>query len=288
VKRLNAVPFKCGIVKVTLRNKSKTPRRRSAGVLTDRSGHGLLRKAALLLLLSLFADISQSPAQQRTAIETAPVLSLSPNIEAAFPVRIAEGADLPKRATLLIQGIPATLTLTQGRVFDSGVWFVPIADLPKLTIIATSEATGLQKPLTLTLVALDGTVLAEGRTTLAVGPAPGALDAKATAATQAPAGSDARPNPGISPAEEAERLKIGQAALTLNDIAAARLVFEHLANRGSAAGAWHLAQTYDPQVLARTTVGAHFKPDEAVAARWYARAAEMGHAEARRKVAGNR
>jgi hypothetical protein len=250
---------------------------------------------ALLLLLSLFADISQSSAQQRATIETAPVLSLRPNAEAAFPVRIAAGADLPKRTTLLIHGIPATLTLTEGRVFDSGVWFVPVADLPRLKIVAASDAAGLEKPLTLTLVALDGTVLAEGGTTLAVGPVTGALDTEATAAEAKSSPRNevaplARPaaNPAISPAEEAERLKIGQSALALNDIAAARLVFEHLANRGSAAGAWHLAQTYDPQVLARTTVGARFKPDEAVAARWYLRAAELGHAEARRKVAGSR
>ncbi len=288
-------------------DESKTPGRRLAGASTGRSGRRLLQKAALLLLLSLFADIGASSAQQRAVIETEPVVNLSPNVEATFPVRIAAGADLPRRATLLIQGIPSTLTLTEGRVFDSGVWFVPVADLPRLKIVASSEATGLQELLTLTLVALDGTVLAEGSTMLAVGPASSAFDTKTTATAPAAAGSNSAPaeakpaprneiaalaqpaaNPDISPAEEAERLKIGRAALALNDIASARLVFEHLANRGSAAGAWHLAQTYDPQVLARTTVGAQFKPDEAVATKWYARAAEMGHAEARGKVSGNR
>jgi TPR repeat protein len=66
----------------------------------------------------------------------------------------------------------------------------------------------------------------------------------------------------------------------------ARLIFEYLANRGSAAGAYRLAQTYDPKVLARTTIGSLYKPDENVAKDWYLKAAEMGYVEARNKLAG--
>jgi hypothetical protein len=274
-------------------------------------GLELLRAAVLLLALSPLANngrlLAQSPAA-RAVIEASPTLDLTPNVETAFAIRIAAGADLPKRTMLLIQGIPTTLSLTEGRVFDSGVWFVPVADLPKLKIVAASEAAGVRTPLTLTLVSLEGTVLAEGRITLAVNKATGAapVETMSTAAeVKAPVRDDAlatappaaKPAPAkhaapvpataLSPVEEAERLKSGQAALALNDVAAARLVFEYLAKRGSAAGAWHMAQTYDPQVLARR-VGTQIKPDEAAAAKWYAKAAEMGHAEARKKVAGNR
>jgi hypothetical protein len=89
----------------------------------------------------------------------------------------------------------------------------------------------------------------------------------------------------ISANEEAERLKRGQAALALDDIAGARLIFEYLANHGSAAGAYQLALTYDPQVQASGPLGSSFQPDEKLAQSWYAKAAELGHPEARKKIA---
>jgi WD40 repeat protein/uncharacterized caspase-like protein len=88
----------------------------------------------------------------------------------------------------------------------------------------------------------------------------------------------------ISPSEEAERLRSAQVALALDDVGGARLIFEYLATHGSAAGAYQLAQTYDPQILVRTPIGAMFKPDAKVAEGWYLRAAELGHAEARKKL----
>ena len=92
----------------------------------------------------------------------------------------------------------------------------------------------------------------------------------------------------ISPSEEAERLKSGQAALALDDWAAARLIFEYLAAHGSAAGAYQLGQTYDPQFLARTPMGALFKPDAKIAESWYVKAAELGHAEARKRLSASK
>lgn len=88
----------------------------------------------------------------------------------------------------------------------------------------------------------------------------------------------------ISPGEEAERLKSGQAAMALDDIGAARLIFEYLATRGSAAGAYRLAQTYDPQILGHTPMGALVKPDEQIAESWYSKAAELGYPEARKNL----
>lgn len=275
---------------------------------------------SLLTLSPAHIDSAFAQARGEPKIATEPVISLTANVETAFPVHIESATELPKRATLLIKGIPGELTLTEGRVFDSGLWFVPAADLPKLKIQANSQAAGLRLSLAMTLVSLDGTVLAESRTILEVRPASGSetgvpLAVQASAETQrtssviAPAPDEtavppqglagkAIPNSPellkspqpltISPAEEEQRLKSGQEAWDLDDVAGARLIFGYLANRGSAAGAWRLAQTYDPHILGRTTVGARFKPDEAVAARWYAKAAAMGHEEARKKIAGNR
>jgi TPR repeat protein len=89
----------------------------------------------------------------------------------------------------------------------------------------------------------------------------------------------------ISPLEEAERLKRGQAALANDDIPAARLIFEYLANRGSAAGAYQLALTYDPQIQTRDPFGTSVRPDRTLAEQWYRKAAELGHPKAREALA---
>ena len=277
---------------------------------------GLLRILALSLAMAPAAHSVNAFAQADQRAQASPsvraddssVFNLTPNVETVLPIRFASGAALPKQSAVLIQGIPKTLALNEGRMFDSGVWYVPVGSLPTLKILAPRDAAGLRAPLTMTLVSLDGTVLAEGRLTLAIGsPAPvggrSPVEIKSTAAEMKilPAEGTAPPqrtadNPvsgtarslAISPSEEAERLKSGHDAMALDDVAGARLIFEYLANRGSAAGAYRLAQTYDPQILARTTVGALFKPDEAVASKWYAKAAEMGNPDARKKIAGNR
>lgn len=118
-------------------------------------------------------------------------------------------------------------------------------------------------------------------------PAPAAKPAapEVKVAVVPPAAAEKKPaGLAISPVEEAERLKSAQEAMDLDDINGARLIFEYLANRGSGAGAYQLARTYDPKVLARMAMGALVKPDAKIAQSWYAKAAELGHAEARKKL----
>jgi TPR repeat protein len=58
-------------------------------------------------------------------------------------------------------------------------------------------------------------------------------------------------------------------------ISGARLIFEHLALRQSALGAFALAQTYDEKFLKGFFVKG-LEPDPTLAAKWYRRAAELG------------
>lgn len=287
----------------------------------------LLRASALLFMVSLLAGLREASSESNppARIETARLVQIKPNVVTDLPIRLLPDALLPKQVMILIHGAPSTLTFTKGRSFSSGVWLVPQADLLQLKVLASRQALGLQAHLTISLVSLDGTVLAERRMMLDVSEtsndtksqasiaSPPLADTRSTASEVMPARRDdplpppshsgvrivpTESRPGslerkpavlsISPAEEAERLKSGQAALALEDVAGARLILEYLVSRGSAAGAYYLAQTYDPQILARTTVGALFKPDEEVAASWYAKAAEMGHPEARKKIAGTK
>ncbi len=82
------------------------------------------------------------------------------------------------------------------------------------------------------------------------------------------------------PAEQEDKmLKRGSTLLGQNDIAGARLIFQYLANHGSAGGAFAFAESYDPRKLASHRV-AGVTSDADQARSWYARAAELGSREA--------
>jgi hypothetical protein len=99
--------------------------------------------------------------------------------------------------------------------------------------------------------------------------------------------SPAQPEAGavaaISPAEEEVLLKKGALLLKNGDVSAARLNFENLALRGSAKGAFALAQSFDPSVLLTMAI-AGLKPDLMKAKEWYAKAAALGDQEAARRL----
>jgi hypothetical protein len=79
--------------------------------------------------------------------------------------------------------------------------------------------------------------------------------------------------------QEQKMLKRASIVMSQNDIAGARLIFQYLANHGSAGGAFALAETYDPKKWADRLVTG-MTPDANLARSWYARAAELGSKEA--------
>lgn len=79
---------------------------------------------------------------------------------------------------------------------------------------------------------------------------------------------------GISGSEEQSMLRRARELMDRGHITGARLIFEHLAQKRSALGAFALAQTYDEKFL--TSISAKgLKPDQKLAAQWYRRAAEL-------------
>lgn len=88
------------------------------------------------------------------------------------------------------------------------------------------------------------------------------------------AASDLDPN-AISGAEEQSMLRRARELMERGHISGARLLFEHLALRQSALGAFALAQTYDEKFL-KTFLVKGMEPDARLAAKWYRRAAELG------------
>lgn len=95
-----------------------------------------------------------------------------------------------------------------------------------------------------------------------------------------------KPVPAPDPAVEIVGLLLqrGNAALSVGDIMAARLLFERAAGMGSAAAAMALGKTYDITFLLEA--GARGMPaDQALAASWYRKAADLGDGEAQERLA---
>ncbi|TQF82815.1 hypothetical protein FK498_03490, partial [Elioraea sp. Yellowstone] len=90
--------------------------------------------------------------------------------------------------------------------------------------------------------------------------------------------------PHLPPATLALLLRRGEELMRIGDVSAARRFFERAAAGGSGEAALQAGATYDPRVL--ETIGARgIPPDRGLALQWYRRAAAMGVAEARSRIA---
>jgi hypothetical protein len=101
----------------------------------------------------------------------------------------------------------------------------------------------------------------------------------------APAPREAAPAPvrRIDPDELAALLKRAKGLLAIGDITSARLLLERAADAQEAEAALMLAGTYDPQVLGSQDMRG-VAPDPAAAKVWYQKAAQMGSADAKRRL----
>ncbi|MDZ4789709.1 MAG: hypothetical protein SGJ17_00625 [Hyphomicrobiales bacterium] len=88
---------------------------------------------------------------------------------------------------------------------------------------------------------------------------------------------------GISEAEETAMISRANLVLKNSDVSAARLLFEHLARRGSAKAAFAMGQTYDPEFL-KTLFVKGLKADIEKAKAWYRRSVELGGGEAQARL----
>ncbi|MGF1622929.1 MAG: hypothetical protein ACFCUR_20255 [Rhodomicrobiaceae bacterium] len=73
---------------------------------------------------------------------------------------------------------------------------------------------------------------------------------------------------------EQAMLKRGHDMIQQGHVSGARIIFEHLAEQSSPLGAFALAQSYDARFLRENGIEGT-TPDEALAAKWYQRAAEL-------------
>lgn len=95
------------------------------------------------------------------------------------------------------------------------------------------------------------------------------------------AATASRAEPPLAGPEEDQLLQRASALMKRGDVTGARLLFEHLALRGSALGAFALAQSFDPRHLNKIYVRG-LTGDQKQADYWYRRAAELGGNVSRR------
>jgi hypothetical protein len=117
----------------------------------------------------------------------------------------------------------------------------------------------------------------------AAAPAPAPLSAISPVAVLPPA---AAPQPArqVDPEEMANLMQRAKGFLTSGDLMSARLLLERAAEMQVADAALLLAQTYDPDVLGTADVR-NTTPEPAKARAWYQKAAQLGSADAQRRLA---
>jgi hypothetical protein len=98
-----------------------------------------------------------------------------------------------------------------------------------------------------------------------------------------PVAREAAPARRIDPDELAVLLKRAKSLLAIGDITSARLLLERAADAQEAEAALMLAGTYDPQVLGSQDLRS-VTPDAAAAKVWYQKAAQLGSADAQRRL----
>lgn len=237
--------------------------------------------------------LAQAPAPK---ITVAPTIQAEVASQAALAIEVGPRSALPSNSFLRLRGLPPSVSLTEGYAIAAGIWAVPLIGLPQLKANVPAGVSG-RAEIVISLVGVDGNLLAEARTTFIVMPGAATTAQKgATAPPPAPVPAERLERstsattpraPDLSPQERARAEKLlsqGERYLDQGNIALAREFFRRAADMGFAQGAIRLAATYDPAELARLhTQGV--VPNRAEARKWYERAKELGAPEAESRLA---
>lgn len=234
------------------------------------------RMAAAGMALALMSAIALRPSTAQEAgtfsIRSAPTIAAKARSEVRLPIEARPADAIPKGSFVTVRGLPPAVALKDGHAVGAGWWAVPLSALPSL-VAEVPEGVSGSSEIVISLIALDGRLLAQDRSTLVVQPG------SPTQSSPTPV-----PAPRTELTEEqrtrAERLLArGEAYLANGNIMGARDFFERAADAGLAAAALRLAATYDPAVLKGLKVQG-VAPDVALARKWYEHARDLGSPEA--------
>ena len=139
---------------------------------------GKARAVALVLGLGLSplpvlqptSAAAQEAREQPVAVSIAPVVLAEPEVETPLEIVVGPEAQLPKQSYVRIRGLPLAAKLSDGHVITPGAWAIPLAALRSLKVMAPISASG-RTEITVSVLNVDGAVLAEGKSFLVVAPA---------------------------------------------------------------------------------------------------------------------
>jgi hypothetical protein len=223
---------------------------------------------------------------QRPSVGVASIVRAEPASRVRLPIQVGPPGALPKNSFMRIRGLPSAAALSEGYAIAAGTWAVPLVALPTLTVILPAGQQG-ESNVAITLVSVEGEVLAETAMVLAISAAasPPALEPT----TRLQAFPPNRAGPAPLPQSSAERERAlglhakGVEQLERGNIFAARKFFEHATAAGLAQSAVALASTYDPDELAKIKV-VGLQPNIEEARKWYEKARELGAVEASERL----
>jgi hypothetical protein len=253
-------------------------------------------------LLSLIMFVAADPAraqstddgsQIQNAIEIASEIKVQPSVETPIPIHLRTWRGMPRQVIMLVRGLPDKVTLSEGRAFGPGVWAVSPAGASKLKILPTNTSIRMT-PITVALVTLDGTTLAEAKSVLNAEPQETATNRQENTAllTAVPlkvspsdiaAETPNTPKKPLTPEDQEgirNLMEKGDEALKIGKVSAARLFYKKAAEEGSALAALALGSTYDAHELKSMNVVGGVQPDAKLAQKWYSTARDLGAAEA--------
>lgn len=214
-------------------------------------------------------------------------------LEIDIPAELARGGQpVRENSFVMLRGLPAEIVVSAGfRVRNA--WVISFTDLDNLQLVAPVNYNGSFVMEVLLYWGKDVEPVAR-QISVDIRPRVDRLQTAAPAnAVPAPVAKQEAAQPStsalpktkepITEAEEAQFMARAEKAMALGQVAAARLIYENLAERGSARGAYAMAQTYDPVVLLPSKIFG-LTPDVEQARAWYRRAAELGSDKASERL----
>jgi hypothetical protein len=235
--------------------------------------------ALCVIVIGYGTPARPAEAQQRLAIVVPAVVKAQPASKTRLPIEITSSDGPARNSFLRIRGLPIAAALSDGHVIAPGSWAVSLNALASLNVILPVGVQG-SSDISINLVSVEGTVLAEARTVLSVEVTPAAA-----VRPEPPAAVGTGDRVPITPLPPEERERAvgmhakGQELLDRGQVYAARKLFERAAEIGLAQAAVSLAATYDPEELNKLQVMG-LPPDPAAARKWYEKARELGAVEA--------
>jgi hypothetical protein len=115
---------------------------------------------------------AHASAVKESRLIIASTIVAQPSSQVPVQVRIDPFDETPRGGILHFRGLTSGISLSEGNAVAGGAWIVPLARISNLKVFVAPDVSG-RRDISISLVGLDETILAEVRTTLIIGPDPG-------------------------------------------------------------------------------------------------------------------